>query len=579
MQPFRHIHIISSAMLVFLFLLTACSEETIDSPPANVADGELTIAELRSLFQGESIYFEDNKVIYARVSMDESSGNIHRNVFLQDETAGINVRLDFAGNLRQGDVVRVALKGTTLGSYNNMLQLDSVVNGTNLVRQMQSTAVEPIDVTIPNILEGGYQAMLVRLSDVQFSASETGLPFANVAESRSENRELTDCSFNRIIVRTSPFATFANNSVPQGNGSLVGVVSQFGTTWQLLIRSMDEVVMEGDRCGGSGTFEEPLSVAQAIGNNTGNQIWVEGYIVGVIETSGPTNVPHFSAPFTTRTNILIADNPSHNDDSLILPVQLPIGRIRDALNLVENPGNLGKQVKIKGDLGTYFTPRPGLRDASGYWLDGQGIGDGGVWDLLTPISISEVRGLYQGTNVQLPANTMMQGIVISDRQHANIHGNNLVIVDENDGTGIAIRFSAPHPFHMGSKIRIDVSSLTVSTFNGLIQISGINLANAGFMEMTAVPQPEQTTIANLLNNIDYFESRLVKVNDVTITGGNTWNGTLTMNDGTASIPHFTTSYSTFSGQAPPSQPVTVTAIVTIFNNPQLGIRNLNDLSQ
>jgi hypothetical protein len=44
-----------------------------------------------------------------------------------------------------------------------------------------------------------------------------------------------------------------------------------------------------------------------------------------------------------------------------MPVELPTGSIRDALNLVSNPGNLNKQVLIKGDLTTYYSA-PGLKN-------------------------------------------------------------------------------------------------------------------------------------------------------------------------------------------------------------------------
>jgi len=571
-------------ILVLVALLSGCKDDLTDSPPLNEPDGIITIAELRALYKGQPISFHDNIAVFATVTMDESSGNIYRNIFVQDETAGINVRMDFAGNVRNDERVRLALKGSVLGSYNSMLQLDSVVFGKNLIQQGDSEKIAPVSVTIPDILDGMHQARLVRLEDVQFASNEIGRRFANVIDGLSENRTLIDCQNNRIIVRTSPFADFANLTVPAGNGSLVAVVSQFGTTWQLLLRSMDEVDMTGERCdtgepSGSGTFGDPFNVAYAIKNNSGNNVWVEGYIVGVMEPSGNTNRPRFEPPFSVQTNIILADRPDDTEDSHILPVQLPPGQVRNALNLVSNPANRGKMVKVKGNLEAYFVPRPGMRGTSGYWLDGQGIGDGGVWDNLTPMTIGEVRDLYKGSTLNIPENRMITGIVISDRENANITSRNLQIIDADDGTGIVMRFNAAHTFEVGSLIRINISQAELSLFNGLMQLTNIPNNNADLIEITRVPDPEETTIAKILGNIGYYESRLVKIKNVTMTGGTTWrgtNGSLTLNDGTGSIIHFTTSYAAFANAAIPREPVNLTAIVTVFNVPQLSVRSPGD---
>ncbi|MFA5524145.1 MAG: DUF6359 domain-containing protein [Tissierellales bacterium] len=99
-----------------------------------------------------------------------------------------------------------------------------------------------------------------------------------------------------------------------------------------------------------------ITVAEAIANNSGTAT-VEGYIIG-IANSGPSY--QTEGPFSVRTNIAMADSASETDVSRILPVQLPIGDIRTALNLVDNPDNLGKKVRITGTLMAYFSV-PGLK--------------------------------------------------------------------------------------------------------------------------------------------------------------------------------------------------------------------------
>lgn len=363
--------------LALAVLAVSCQKEDPDHPPLRELGEVITLEQLRALYTDGPHTFTEDISVYATVSMDQLSGNIYRAVFVEDETAGINVRLDFAGNISEGDSVRLSLKGTTLSSFNNMLQLDSVRFGRHFIRQGSGQSIRPETVRIPDILDGGYQAKLIRLEEVQFTHASLGRPWANARDQRAENRDLQDCEGNRIIVRTSGFADFAADILPDGNGSLVAVVSQFGNVWQLLIRHPDELDMEGERCAGdepsgSGSFEDPYNVAYALANTNESDVWVEGYLVGVMETGESPFLPAWEPPFQTGTNLIIADNPEERNISNALIVQLPIGAIRNALNLADNPEHLGKPVKLLGDLSIYFS-QPGMRNTKGYFMDGDGI--------------------------------------------------------------------------------------------------------------------------------------------------------------------------------------------------------------
>jgi len=130
--------------------------------------------------------------------------------------------------------------------------------------------------------------------------------------------------------------------------------------------------------GNDGTENYPYSVAEAQ-NNQGSSAayyWVKGYIIGCVKSGSTSFTPELEAPFSSNTNILIADNPNENDKMKIVPVQLPAEDaapgVRYGLNLLQNPGNFGKQVKIEGTLETYFG-MPGMRNASAYSFDMTGI--------------------------------------------------------------------------------------------------------------------------------------------------------------------------------------------------------------
>ncbi len=369
--------ILFSLMLAFA---TSCEMDDPVSPPGNTLspDNISNIADLRSTFVGDTVFFEDSGLnVFATVTMDDNAGNIYREAFVQDDEAGILLRLTQFANFKEGDSVRIALKGAYLTEYAGMLQLSNLNPATNVVVQESDKHREPALTTIGDI-DSSFQGKLVKIDDVQFAYGSFGVPYALSPEIQSgTNRRIQDEAGNTMIVRTSGYAEFASEHTPEGNGSIIGLVGEHFGNMQLHIRRTSEVNMEGERFetidpDGAGTFDDPYNVAHAIAYNTGTNKWVEGYIVGVMETVTDDFHPSFEPPFQTVSNIIIADTPDESSLNNAIIVQLLPGDIRNALNLAQNPENKGKVVKVSGDLEAYFG-QPGLRNTSGYWMDGEGI--------------------------------------------------------------------------------------------------------------------------------------------------------------------------------------------------------------
>ena len=110
------------------------------------------------------------------------------------------------------------------------------------------------------------------------------------------------------------------------------------------------------------------SVADAIeayGNGQTGNATIIGYIVGVMVDNAVAfgNV-------TAASNLVIADDVNETNSAKCIPVQLSNGTaIRNALNLLDNPANLGKKVKLTGSLEKYFTVAglKSLNEAGLYW--------------------------------------------------------------------------------------------------------------------------------------------------------------------------------------------------------------------
>lgn len=91
-------------------------------------------------------------------------------------------------------------------------------------------------------------------------------------------------------------------------------------------------------------------------------VWVKGYIVG--STYRNINNAQFAAG-SVDTNLLLAASAECKEISLVVPLELPQGALRDALNLKDHPENLGRFVAVQAKAETYFAVR-GLKGPTGF---------------------------------------------------------------------------------------------------------------------------------------------------------------------------------------------------------------------
>ena len=238
-------------LLAGITLFSVSCKKDFDTPPIKTIPqgSKITVADLKAMYQGAPLKITDELSMFAVVTMDEQSGNIYKEAYIQDETGAINLRLLSSGGLYQGDSVRVFLKGTILSTYNQMMQLDSVDVDNNIIKQATKKDRQPDVFTSIAQITSGQQAKLIKLENVQFVSGELGSTYADGVNLTSQSRTLEDSLGNTIIVRTSGYANFANDTIPTGSGSLTVIVSQFNSTLQLLIRHPNEVVFNNPRFG------------------------------------------------------------------------------------------------------------------------------------------------------------------------------------------------------------------------------------------------------------------------------------------------------------------------------------------
>ena len=355
---------------------------------------------------------DQNKDVYisGRVVSESEPGNVYNSIVLQqpDGTAlNVAVRTNkLEKSYPFGQEVIINVTGLKIGGYNGLMQLgaEGTYNGAPSMTFMESAdfekvaelngapdaaAVDTLVLTLDDIADKSqanlikYQSQLVRFDNLTFE--EPGKTFS--ADGQTTNRYAKDANGKRINVRTSAYASFADQVVPAGTGSVVGILSYYGTDWQLLLNNITGVIgFDGTTTpddpvnpptpptgGGDGTEAAPFTVAQVIGGASGTGVWAKGYIVGWVEGQVLAEGAKFDATnVTAASNILIAETADCKDVTKCVPVQLPSGTdARTKLNLKDNAGNLGKEVALKGDLAAYFGTA-GIKAVSDFKIDGQG---------------------------------------------------------------------------------------------------------------------------------------------------------------------------------------------------------------
>lgn len=111
------------------------------------------------------------------------------------------------------------------------------------------------------------------------------------------------------------------------------------------------------------TKETALSISEAKKRIGETDLWIYGFIVGGDLSSSRCS---FELPIESRTNIVIAEKSSCTDKDDCLAIQLRSGSVRDGLNLVDNPGLMGKKVFLKGDIVEAYYGIPGIQSISEY---------------------------------------------------------------------------------------------------------------------------------------------------------------------------------------------------------------------
>lgn len=231
------------------------TEPEYTGPAANI-----TISELRTqnaaATENTPIIITKDQVLKAVITGNDESGNIFKKIYLQDETGAIEMGVDQNSVYNYypvGQTVYIDLNGLSISVFGGEQQLghpegylfrtpwEDFKKHVSKDKWENLDKIKPIvldDISIVNAAPNEYKFKLVQFTGVTFKNGGKGI-FAPETDYGEEY--ITDSHGNTIMIRTSSYANFAGNGLPEGKGNITGILGRYNGTWQLTLRTANDV--------------------------------------------------------------------------------------------------------------------------------------------------------------------------------------------------------------------------------------------------------------------------------------------------------------------------------------------------
>ncbi|AXB56058.1 DUF5689 domain-containing protein [Flavobacterium fluviale] len=264
---------------ISFLIITSCSTE-VETPKLVCTQPDLTVnksvEKVYELSNSTAKQYLYDDIIEAYVVSSDEDGNFFKTISLQTlatataPSIGFSVPIDASNtyiDYRIGNKVYVKLKNQFTDLYYGGLRIGSlyvsnagdptigrisqndyknVLNASCTIID-ENTLVESL--SIEEALKDNKLNTLIELNDVEFTEAALGRHYFEESNNvgGSTNWNLRDKTGNQIIFRTSSYAKFADHFVPEGSGKVRGVLTKFGTDYQLMVRSESDIDMNGKR--------------------------------------------------------------------------------------------------------------------------------------------------------------------------------------------------------------------------------------------------------------------------------------------------------------------------------------------
>lgn len=282
------------AAVIITFLVTvACVQDDDFTIPSSIGNEEnenltnllsrieagevqlITIDQLKAQFisDDEATEITSEIAVKGYVSSSDATGNFYKEFFIQDAaedaTSAIKISLNQVDSYNQfnmGREVYIYLKDLYLGEANGgdgVYTIGGDMNSDGEVEALTANEVpmylfrsENSYTIVPKVvsaLSSNDVGIFVTLNDVEFTTSGVGQPYVSPTDDYDTQRTIQRCTgfnYSTFLMETSAFASFKNEILPSGGGSISGVVSKdyYGDNLVLALNTSDDVLMDGSRC-------------------------------------------------------------------------------------------------------------------------------------------------------------------------------------------------------------------------------------------------------------------------------------------------------------------------------------------
>lgn len=278
----KAIKIMALALLCTLF--ASCMNGDWDSPLAegNAPVGNNTIRETNviSISDLKAKYaatiansgcqvINDDIQIKGRVTGNDVEGNIYQQLFIEDSTAAVCIAVSTSSiskDLGVGQEIIVDLKGLYIGAYRKQPQIGGLYNGAigrmtyntwkqhfKAIGQPDPSKVMPTEFDFDDyqtitasqkdkfLTENCGRLMTVRGVTIDQSGTKVYAPDDGSVylTSNCANRAINGKT--NVVLRTSSYADFHNNPLPEGKVNITGIFTRFDNTLQILMRQAADV--------------------------------------------------------------------------------------------------------------------------------------------------------------------------------------------------------------------------------------------------------------------------------------------------------------------------------------------------
>lgn len=211
---------------------------------------------------------EEPMEIKGYVTGNDVQGNLYNELVIDDGTGAITIGVaqgGLYGLFPVGAEVIIELNGLSVGNYGLHPQIGTPytsAKGQNSIGRMsrvvwnqhyrltgKSKKIDEDDkyridftkVGSPSTDGLTYSGKLVTMKNVSFKGANGKKTFANASAGPGSVSVYFNEYPTTTMVYTSNFADFASNPLPQGKVNVTGILKRYNNSWELIIRSLDDI--------------------------------------------------------------------------------------------------------------------------------------------------------------------------------------------------------------------------------------------------------------------------------------------------------------------------------------------------